>query len=129
MRKLIQSLSARHTILVTSHILSEIEQVATRVAILLNGRLITVQSLNQDASPRLRLRVRGASAEAPQVLEQAAGDEHPLDCFVKFVGKMRNILAYSGDSQEKLVHFPLDLGHHLSGHDLAQVSGHSADVG
>ena len=67
-RELIQSLSARHTILVTSHILSEIEHVATRVAILLNGRLLTVQSLNQDASPRLRLRVRGASAEAVQAV-------------------------------------------------------------
>ena len=39
-RELIRSLSARHTILVTSHILSEIERVATRVAILLNGRLL-----------------------------------------------------------------------------------------
>ena len=34
-RELIRSLSARHTILVTSHILTEIERVATRVAILL----------------------------------------------------------------------------------------------
>src|SRR5450759_3572861 len=39
-RELIRSLSARHTILVTSHILSEIERVATRVAILLDGRLL-----------------------------------------------------------------------------------------
>ena len=63
-RELIRSLSARHTILVTSHILSEIERVATRVAILLNGRLLTVQSLEQGASPRLRVRVRAASPDA-----------------------------------------------------------------
>jgi ABC-2 type transport system ATP-binding protein len=63
-RELIRSLAARHTILVTSHILSEIERVATRVAILLNGRLLAVRSLMQSASPRLRLRVRGASPDA-----------------------------------------------------------------
>jgi ABC-2 type transport system ATP-binding protein len=63
-RELIRSLSARHTIVVTSHILSEIERVATRVAILLNGRLLAVRSLMQDASPGLRLRVRSASPES-----------------------------------------------------------------
>ena len=63
-RELIRSLSARHTILVTSHILSEIERVATRVAILLNGRLLAVRSLAQGAAPRLRVRVRSASPEA-----------------------------------------------------------------
>jgi ABC-2 type transport system ATP-binding protein len=63
-RELIRSLSARHTILVTSHVLSEIERVATRVAILLNGRLLAVRSLAQGASPRLRLRVRSASPDA-----------------------------------------------------------------
>lgn len=41
-RELIRALSAHHTIIVTSHILSEIERVATRVAILLDGRLLTV---------------------------------------------------------------------------------------
>jgi ABC-2 type transport system ATP-binding protein len=49
---------------VTSHILSEIERVATRVAILLNGRLLTVQSLEQGASPRLRVRVRSTAPDA-----------------------------------------------------------------
>lgn len=62
-RELIRSLSAHHTIIVTSHILSEIERVATRVAILLDGRLLTVRSLDEAARPRLRLRVRAASPE------------------------------------------------------------------
>ena len=60
-RELIRALSARHTILVTSHILTEIERVATRVAILLNGRLLSTQSLEQAESPRLRIRVRSAA--------------------------------------------------------------------
>ena len=41
LRELIKRLAPRHTILVTSHILGEIERVATRVGILLNGRLLT----------------------------------------------------------------------------------------
>ena len=48
----------------TSHILSEIERVATRVAILLNGRLLAVRALMQGAGPRLRLRVRSAAPAA-----------------------------------------------------------------
>jgi ABC-2 type transport system ATP-binding protein len=63
-RELIRSLSARHTILVTSHILTEIERVATHVAILLHGRLLTVQPLEQEAATRLRVKVRGVSAES-----------------------------------------------------------------
>jgi ABC-2 type transport system ATP-binding protein len=66
-RELIRSLSARHTILVTSHILTEIERVATHVAILLQGRLLTVQPLEQSAATRLRLKVRSASADAVPV--------------------------------------------------------------
>jgi ABC-2 type transport system ATP-binding protein len=64
MRELIRSLATDHTILVTSHILSEIERVATRVAILLDGRLLTVQQLERAAGRRLRVRVRSAAPEA-----------------------------------------------------------------
>ena len=63
-RELISSLSARHTILVTSHILTEIERVATHVAILLQGRLLTVQALEQGAATKLRLKVRSASPDS-----------------------------------------------------------------
>ena len=66
MRELIRSLSARHTILVTSHILGEIERVATRVAILLDGRLLTVQPLQSDERVKLLLRVRAQSAAGLQ---------------------------------------------------------------
>lgn len=41
LRELIKRLAPAHTILITSHILGEIERVATRVAILVNGRLLT----------------------------------------------------------------------------------------
>ena len=60
MRELIRALAATHTILVTSHILSEIEKIAHRVAILLDGRLRGVQALGgHEAEQRLRLTIRG----------------------------------------------------------------------
>jgi ABC-2 type transport system ATP-binding protein len=65
-RELIRSLSARHTILVTSHILGEIERVATRVAILLDGRLLTVRPLRRGESKKLLLRIRTAVPDSVQ---------------------------------------------------------------
>ena len=63
-RGLIRSLAGERTILVTSHILTEIEKVADRVAILLAGRLLAVHSLRTpDAGPRLRVRAAGDAAK------------------------------------------------------------------
>jgi len=56
-RELIRSLSAELSILVTSHILAEIERVAHRVAILLDGKLLTVHTLS--GQQHVRVRVRG----------------------------------------------------------------------
>ncbi len=44
-RKLIQGLAGDHTVLISSHILGEIEKVAHRVAILLRGELLAVRSV------------------------------------------------------------------------------------
>jgi ABC-2 type transport system ATP-binding protein len=96
-RELIRSLSARHTILVTSHILTEIERVATHVAILLQGRLLTVQPLEQSAATRLRLKVRSGSADAvrarlgavpgvARVVSAAASAEGVHDVVVQVAG-------------------------------------------
>jgi ABC-2 type transport system ATP-binding protein len=71
-RELIRSLSARHTILVTSHILGEIERVASRVAILLDGRLLTVQPLLRGAKTKLLLRVRSDNVQHIQTALAAA---------------------------------------------------------
>jgi ABC-2 type transport system ATP-binding protein len=60
MRGHIRALAGERTVLVTSHILGEIERVADRVAILLNGRLLGVHSLRTGGlGQRIRLRVRG----------------------------------------------------------------------
>ncbi len=61
-RELIRDLSRDLSVLVTSHILAEMERVAHRVAILLDGRLLTVHTLGASSSGRLRIRVDIAAA-------------------------------------------------------------------
>jgi ABC-2 type transport system ATP-binding protein len=72
-RELIRSLSSEVSILVTSHILNEIERVAHRVAILLDGKLLTVHTLTGRQRVRVRVRnpghqgLRAALAVLPDV--------------------------------------------------------------
>jgi ABC-2 type transport system ATP-binding protein len=61
LRELIRALARDCAVLVTSHVLAEIERVAHRVAILVNGRLLKVHALQgtgADESAWLRLRLR-----------------------------------------------------------------------
>jgi len=74
MRGHIRALAGEHTVLITSHILGEIERVADRAAILLGGRLLAVHGLGGgDASRHLRLRVRGNPAAVQARLAQVPG--------------------------------------------------------
>jgi len=71
-RGLVRELAKDCAVLLTSHILSEIERIADRVAILLDGRLLTVERLAQSERPSeqtselerlfLRLTARGEAA-------------------------------------------------------------------
>jgi ABC-2 type transport system ATP-binding protein len=63
-RDLIRTLAGKQTVLVASHVLSEIEQVATRVMILQDGKLLTADALRHEPdSWPLRLRVAGGESE------------------------------------------------------------------
>lgn len=46
-RSLIRTLAGRHTVLMTSHILSEVEKTAHRVGLLLNGKLLGVRGISE----------------------------------------------------------------------------------
>ena len=60
-RELIRTLARELSILVTSHILAEIERVAHRIAILLDGKLLSVHTLGGNGiSSRVRVRLRGS---------------------------------------------------------------------
>jgi ABC-2 type transport system ATP-binding protein len=50
LRGLLRQLAQNCAVLVTSHILAEIERTADRVAILLDGKLLTVEEIGQDAA-------------------------------------------------------------------------------
>jgi len=71
-RELIRTLSRELSILVTSHILAEIERVAHRVAILLDGKLLSVHTLGEaGAAVRFRVRLRSADESAVRSSLQA----------------------------------------------------------
>ncbi len=73
-RDLIRSLAGRHTVVLASHVLPEIEKIATRVMILLDGRLLTADALNGSARGLvLRLRAAGPEAVIRSTLSAIAG--------------------------------------------------------
>jgi len=71
-RELIRALSRELSILVTSHILAEIERVAHRAAILLDGRLLSIHTLGTAGDDaRVRVRLRGADEATVRASLQA----------------------------------------------------------
>ncbi len=62
-RELIRSLSAEHTVVFSSHILSEVQQACTRVIILDEGRMTLDYDARKPESDRIRLRLRIAGKE------------------------------------------------------------------
>jgi len=72
-RALVRSLARRRTVLVASHVLTEIERVASRIMILVDGRLLTTDAMREAGGAiRFRLRVGG-----PQPVVLAALQEIP----------------------------------------------------
>jgi ABC-2 type transport system ATP-binding protein len=82
-RALVRSLAGRRTVLVASHVLTEIERVASRVMILLDGRLLTTDAMREAGHARqLRLHVAGpapavlaALPKIPGVIDTARGGD------------------------------------------------------
>ena len=78
MRGLIRGLAERHTVLISSHILSEIERTCDRLLVLHEGRIVaqgTEEELlrGASASERLELTLRGDAARAAAVARGIAG--------------------------------------------------------
>jgi ABC-2 type transport system ATP-binding protein len=63
-RDLIQSLAGSHTVLIASHILPEIERIASRIMILVDGTLLTADALREKAEEGTMLRLAAAAPEA-----------------------------------------------------------------
>ena len=72
-RTLIQELGQERTVMLSTHILSEAQQVCNRVLIINNGRIVaedTPESLlaRLEGGERVRLKVSNAPADAPEIL-------------------------------------------------------------
>jgi ABC-2 type transport system ATP-binding protein len=73
-RALVRSLAGRRTVLVASHVLTEIERLATRVMILLDGRLLTTDAMREaERAPRFRLAVGGPQPAIVAALREVPG--------------------------------------------------------
>ena len=77
-RKLIKALSKNHSIIVSSHILSEIQEIADRVVIIHRGKIAavdTIKDLSQrlSGSNKLRLSFKGPAKDAAARLKMVPG--------------------------------------------------------
>jgi ABC-2 type transport system ATP-binding protein len=77
-RGLIRMAAERCAVIVTSHSLGEIERVADRVAILLNGRLLAVHTLDRAREVRVRVRADLAS-QVRLILTSTPGIENVVE--------------------------------------------------
>lgn len=66
LRGLIRELARDCAVLVTSHVLAEIERVADRAAILLDGRLLTIERIDREGAGRTLL-IEAPAADAARV--------------------------------------------------------------
>jgi ABC-2 type transport system ATP-binding protein len=73
-RELIRGLGGKQTVIVASHVLTEIERLATRVMILREGELLTADAMaEQRDRPRLRLHIAGPPDAVLSMLRRIPG--------------------------------------------------------
>ncbi|MGN6368671.1 MAG: ABC transporter ATP-binding protein [Phycisphaerae bacterium] len=78
-RRLISELAGDHTVLLSTHILQEVEMVCQRVIIVARGRIVaqgTPEELKNKAGSGVRIEVRGPSDQVKSALSAIAGVEH-----------------------------------------------------
>jgi ABC-2 type transport system ATP-binding protein len=76
MRKLIRNLKGKHTVLLSSHILSEISQTCDRLLVINNGQLVgqgTEDELSKGASVTVEVEVAGGADKAKSALAAVDG--------------------------------------------------------
>ena len=100
MRHLIRRLARRHTIIVTSHVLTEIEQVASHVAILLEGRLLKTMPLQAgQATGRLRIDLVTGDADAVAACAHTVSGITVIACNPGAPGAGTQLLVEASDEQ------------------------------
>ena len=123
MRDLIRSLGGERTVVVTSHILGEIERVADRAAILLDGRLLGVHALRGSSRvQRLRLRITGDETAVHACLVRVPGVA-AIDAEARESGTLTATYVVSADASvaERLATAVVTNGFGLVGMEPAPV--------
>jgi ABC-2 type transport system ATP-binding protein len=77
-RQFIKSLSKNHTIILSTHILPDVQDICSRVVIINKGRIVAQDTLanletNQSANPRVQVRLKNPSSDVPNRLQQIDG--------------------------------------------------------
>ena len=114
-RDLIRELAGRQTVLIASHVLTEIEQIANRVMILLDGRLLTTDALTLGVqTQRLRLQVAGTEQAVRDCIGAVQGVRSITIDNAASAGPARYLV--DADPRPQLAH---ELAAALVGHGLA----------
>jgi ABC-2 type transport system ATP-binding protein len=90
-RNLIRELGRQHTVLLSTHILSEAQQVCNRVLIINKGRIVA-----EDSPQRLQARLSGAR----RVVVQVGGEADGLEAAVSAIPGVARVFTSSDDSLE-----------------------------
>lgn len=104
-RRVIQSLSKKHTIIISSHILSEVQAVCGRVLVMDQGRLVA-----DDRTDRLSERVNGREG----VLLRVAGKEREIAEVLLTVEGVKRVKR-TGQKESGIVDFTVETGRERSG--------------
>jgi ABC-2 type transport system ATP-binding protein len=99
-RNLIRSLGKTHTVVLSSHILNEVEDVCERVVIIDRGSIVAQDTMSNLASnigniSRLMLRVAGGDKQIQRLLYDIEGVNYVEDLGVKEEGSMDYIIEGS----------------------------------
>jgi ABC-2 type transport system ATP-binding protein len=110
-RKLIRDLGSERTVILSTHILSEVSTVCDRVIIIDGGRILASESLRElhsqlQRTRRIRVEAEGPSAAIEEALRQLPGVEKVRNADGEDVESAHNavcIVEYTGDDLRKAV--------------------------
>lgn len=126
MRDLVRNLRGSHTVLVSSHILREVEQICDRIILLRDGRLVASGTREElaakvAASNKVRVEVRGGAQELAAALAKVkdAVKGHQIDH--EGDGVTGATIELAGDAREELAKALVDSGLGLRGMQRVQL--------
>ena len=73
MRKLIKELAGEHTLLLSTHILPEVEAMCQRAVVIAGGRIVSSIAIGKPQAARVLVECRGPSHEVKMALERVSG--------------------------------------------------------